>query len=160
MLDFSVTFLITIVNLTFLYLVLRKILFNPVTKFMENRTNSIQQELNAAKIAMARAEELEAEYKEKIRLIQEDGKKIILAAQEKAEKDYKTVIAQAKADSIKILESSRQEIEEERRFAEKMLRKEAANISIQAASRVIGSELDSLKNRELVGKFLDTVGVA
>jgi len=38
MLDFSITFFITILNIGVLYLILRAILFKPVTKFMENRT--------------------------------------------------------------------------------------------------------------------------
>ena len=160
MLAFSVTFLITIVNITFLYLILRKVLFGPVTKFMEARTNKIHKDLEMAKLATQRAEALEAEFKEKMKLAREEGEKIIQLAREKAEQEYATILAKAKIDADKTIEHSRQALDEERRLAENFLRKETADISIKAASRIISENLDTDKNRKLVEKFIESAGVA
>ena len=51
-------FVWTIINLIVLYLVLRKILFKPVTEFMENRTNSIKQQLEDSKNSNEKALQL------------------------------------------------------------------------------------------------------
>ncbi len=118
MLDFSVTFLLTVVNVTFLYFVLRRVLFKPVTKFMEDRTNAVQKDLDAAKRAATRAEALEAEFAAKMKTVQEESQ------------------------------------------AELVLRRETADLSILAASRILGENLDSDTNRALVEKFLSSVGVA
>jgi F-type H+-transporting ATPase subunit b len=159
-LDFSVTFFITIVNITFLYLVLKKILFKPVTKFMEDRSNKIQKDIDMAKSANSRAEAREAEFLEKLSKAKEEGQKVIQAAREKAEQEYAAIIAEAKEQAAKIIEASRHELAEDRRSAEIYLQKETANFSIQAASKIIEENLDSEKNRKLVEKFLETVGVA
>lgn len=160
MIDFSVTFFITIINLLFLYFVLRRVLFKPVTKFMEDRTARIQNDLDMAKKATARAEALQSEFEGLMKNAQEEGRKIVKMSQDKAHQEYAEIIAQAKAEAAKIIDSSRHNLEEERRHAEKVLRKDASNISIQAASRVIGENLDSDKNRRLVEKFLESIGVA
>lgn len=160
MLDFSVTFLITIVNVTFLYLVLRKILFKPVTKFMEDRSARIQKDLDQAKFANARAQALEAEFEEKMKAAREEGQKIVKTLQDKALRERDEIIASAKTEAEKIIAASRTALEEERRNAEETLRKEIAAMSIQAASKVVRENLDSDRNRKLVNAFLETAGVS
>lgn len=160
MLNFSVTFLITIVNITFLYLVLRKILFNPVTKFMESRTASIQNEIDAAKKTTERAEALEAEFRKKMADAEAEGQRLIQVAREKADREYAAIIEKAHADAEKYLRDSRQKLAEEQSSAERFLRDSAADLSIQAASRVIAANLDTEKNRKLVEQFIESVGVA
>ena len=98
MLEFSVTFLITIVNITFLFLVLRKVLFGRVTKFMEDRSNKIQRDIDLAKLSNERAKTLEAEYAEKLKASREEGQRIIQIAREKSELDRTAIIAEAKVD--------------------------------------------------------------
>ncbi len=160
MLNFSVTFFITIVNITFLYFVLRRVLFKPVTKFMEDRSAGIQNDLDVAKRTTARAEALQAEFEAKMKNVTEEGHKIIQTARDEAAREYDAIIVKAKADAEKIVLASKKSLDDERRYAERLLREETADISIQAASRILGTNLDSEKNRALVAKFLETVGVA
>jgi F-type H+-transporting ATPase subunit b len=159
-LNFSVTFFFTIVNIAFLYLVLKKILFKPVTKFMEDRSNSIEHDLETAKRTTARAEALLAEYEAKMKNAQEEGRSLIQAAREKAELEYSAIIQQAKTDAEKIMRASKHNLEEERLHAALVLQKDTADISILAASRILGENIDTEKNRSLVSKFLESVGVA
>jgi F-type H+-transporting ATPase subunit b len=159
-LEFSVTFFITIVNVTFLYFVLRKVLFKPVTQFMEARQKSIQTDIDLAKRAKERADVLEAEYTAKIANANEECRALLQSARVQADRVRDEIIAQAHADAEKILAAARQNIEEEKRSAERVLRQEAADISILAASRLVEQNLDSGKNRELVRKFIESVEVA
>jgi F-type H+-transporting ATPase subunit b len=159
-LNFSVTFFITIVNITFLYFVLKRLLFKPVTKFMENRTKSVQDEIESAKRATARAEALEAEFMKKMANAEAEGQKVIQASRDRAEKEYASIIEKARVDAEKVAKDARQRLEDERRVAERVLREEAASLSIQAASRVVAENLDTEKNRRLVERFLETVGAA
>jgi len=159
-LSFSVTFFITIINVTFLYVILRRILFKPVAKFVHNRTEGIRKDLDNAKRASARAEALEAEFAEKMKSLQEESLRILQASREKAEAERDAIISKAKADAVRILRASQNDLEQERRQAELVLRRETADLSIEAASRILGDNIDSDKNRALVEKFLSSVGVA
>ena len=160
MLDFSVTFLITIVNVTFLYLVLRKVLFGRVTQFMEERSNKIQRDIDLAKMQNERARALEAEYAEKLKTAREDGQRIMQIAREKAEQERAAIIAEAKAEAAKIIKETRDELEAERRDVGRKLLKDTADLTILAATAVLEENMDADKNRKLVEKFLDKIGVA
>ena len=160
MLDFSVTFLITIVNVTFLYLVLRKVLFGRVTQFMEERSNKIQRDIDLAKMQNERAQALEAEYAEKLKASREDGQRIMQIAREKAEQERAAIIAEAKAEAAKIIKETRDELEAERRDVGRKLLKDTADLTILAATAVLEENMDADNNRKLVEKFLDSVGVA
>jgi ATP synthase, F0 subunit b len=159
-LSFSVTFLITVLNLTVLYFVLKRVLFKPVTKFMEDRANRVQRDIDAASQANARAEELKAEYEAKLRGIAEEGQSIIQASREKAKEEAAEILAQAQAQAAKLLETTRESLEEERREVELALRGDLADLSIMAASSVVAANMDSDRNRELVKKFIASVGAA
>jgi F-type H+-transporting ATPase subunit b len=159
-LEFSVTFLITIVNITFLFLVLRKVLFGRVTKFMEDRSNKIQRDIDLAKLSNERAKTLEAEYADKLKASREEGQRIIQIARDKSEQDRAAIIAEAKAEADRIIKAARAEIEAERRETERDLLRETADLTIKAASAVLAENIDSERNRKMVEKFLDSVGVA
>jgi F-type H+-transporting ATPase subunit b len=159
-LDFGVTFFITLANVTFLFLVLRKILFKPVTKFMADRTEKIKRDIETARNMTARAEALEKQFEEKMQHAREEGQKIIQTAREKAEIESSAIIAKAREDAEKIVSETRQSLAVERSAVERELREETAALTISAASRVIGANLDTEKNRALVKQFIDTVGVA
>ncbi|HNY20638.1 MAG TPA: F0F1 ATP synthase subunit B [Treponemataceae bacterium] len=160
MLDFSVTFLITVVNVTVLFLVLRKLLFKPVTKFMEDRTERVRRELEVAKNTSDRAESLAREYEEKLENARAEGQRLIDLAREKAERESAAIVAKGHAEAERIVAQARLALEDERRDAERKLLDGAADLTIEASSRVLGENIDSAKNRDIVRKFLDSVGVA
>lgn len=158
MLDFSVTFLITIVNITFLYLVLKRVLFVPVTKFMEERTRKVQRDIDSAKSSQERAAALEAEYDAKMKEIGTETQRILQSARERARQDGDSIVAEAKAEAARMIAAARAEIESERRDLRRSLIRETADVSVLAASRVLRENLDTGKNRELVESFLETAG--
>lgn len=160
MLDFSVTFFFTIVNITFLYLVLKRILFKPVSKFIEDRSDGIQNDIDTAKRMTARADALLAEYEEKLEKAHEKGQSILLSAHERAEKDSSVIIAKAREEADRIIRATRKSLEDERVYAEHVLMEQTADLSIQAASRILQTNIDSGKNRALVAEFLESVGAS
>jgi len=160
MLDFSVTFLITVVNVTVLFLALRKLLFKPVTKFMEDRTERVRRELEIAKNTSDRADSLAREYEEKLENARAEGQRLIDVAREKAERESAAIVAKGHADAERIIAQARAALEDERRNAERKLLENSVDLTIEASSLVLGANIDSGKNRDIVRKFLDSVGVA
>jgi F-type H+-transporting ATPase subunit b len=158
--NFTVTFFITVFNLTLLYLLMRHFLFKPVTSFMENRTSKIQNDIDAAKRAKAHAEELQAEYEAKLREIQSEGLRIMQSANHRAELEAADIIEKARVDAQEIIRAGRIAVEEERRVAEQKLRAETADLTILAASRVLQENLDTVSNRKIVDRFIESVGAA
>lgn len=160
MLDFSVTFLITIFNLVFLYLVLRKVLFERVSRFMDDRSARIQRDLEGAKLAGERAKAIEDDWSERLKGSREEGQRILQMAREKAEAEREAILAQARAEAERLIEATRAEIEMERREAARELLSDTADLTIEAAAAVLGESVDTERNRAIIEKFLASSGVA
>jgi F-type H+-transporting ATPase subunit b len=74
-----------------------------------------------------------------------------------AEKMRNDLLEQTRQEQQAILERARREIETEKERAVAQLRREAVNLAIAGASKVIEENLDNSKNRQLVESFLESL---
>lgn len=147
-------------NLIILYVVLRKILFKPVTQFMENRTRAIKDSIDNAEKAKSEAAQYRQQYEDQLSTAKGQGEAIIEEAHIKGDKEYDRILAAAKLDAEKVLEKAREEIAMERDQMLKEIRAHVAGLALAAASKVIEANMDTEANRVLVDRFIDEAGVA
>ena len=93
MLDFSVTFIITIVNIIILTLILRAALFKPITKFMAARAKKVQDSIDKADEDEARAQRLLGQYQGKLKNADAEAQEIIKTARADADIQHQPVEA-------------------------------------------------------------------
>ena len=74
--------------------------------------------------------------------------------------ERETLLAKAREEYDALLTRARQDIDAEKEKAILALRREAVDLSIAAASRVIEANLDTDANRRLVSDFLESLGKA
>lgn len=161
MLQFNeITFIFTAINLLVLYFALKKILFKPVTKIMEDRANLIKSSLEEAENSKAKAAEIKKSYEDQVRSAKDEVDRILNEGRAKASKEYEAAVASAKKDAEAILVKARQEIERERQQMIKEIKGQVASLALTAASKVIEANMDSPGNRALVDKFIDEAGAA
>ena len=129
----------TVANVLILFVLLRIFLFKPLNKIINERTQSIQNDIDSAKKAKSEAEELKEQYESTIGDAKEEAKNIIMKAHEDAEQKV------AEADK---------EIESERKKVLRQAQSEIADLAIEAASKIVGANVDDEKNRRLVDEFL------
>lgn len=152
------TFVFQIINTFILYLILKKLLFKPVTEFMANREEGIKNSLKEAEIKNEEAEKKKAEYLTKIEGAEEEGRQIVKEAAKRAEERASEIIKAAEKEADQIKERARVEIEREKEKAINSLKDEIASIAMLAASKVIEKDLDEKNHRVLVKEFIDEVG--
>jgi F-type H+-transporting ATPase subunit b len=160
MLNFGPTFIWVIINLIILYLILRRVLFKPVTKFMEDRTNSIKADLENADRAKSEAALLLQEYKDKLSSARKEADSIVSDAHERAQNEYETILAAARKDSELLLKKAGEQVEQERQQMLKEMKNQVASLALAAASKVLEANMDNETNRKLVDKFIDEEGAA
>ena len=148
MLDFSVTFFITIINIAVLFLVLRKILFKPVTKFMADRTKRISDAIEQAEKDKALAKTLLEQYETRLENSRLEADAIIKAATEKARREADLIIKEGKAAAEKAMNDARIQMEAERHTAFALFIKDAAVLVTAACGRLLGRELKDEDNRQ------------
>jgi F-type H+-transporting ATPase subunit b len=141
------TFLITIINITILFFVLRAVLFKPVTKFMEDRAKKVQDSLDQAEKERLQAKGLLQQYEDQLKRVEEEATEIIRAAKETAALEADRIITEAKAQADLLLDKGRKQLEAEQRAAMTVFQADAAALVIGASSRLIQRELNSDDSR-------------
>ena len=155
MLDFSFWSIFeAVVNFLILFVLLRLILFKRINKVKEDRTRTIQDNLDSAEKAKEEAEELRQQYEDSISDAREKANQIIMKAHEDAESERAAIIKKSQEEAEKIVADADKTIENERKRVLRQAQSEIADLAIEAASKIIGENVDDEKNRRLVDKFL------
>jgi F-type H+-transporting ATPase subunit b len=155
MLDFSVTFVITIINITVLFFILLAILFKPVTKFMAERARQVQAVIDQAEKDRADSQKLLAEYKDKLKNAESQADEIIKTARKNAEKESRQIIDEGKARAEALTAAARRQLESERQAAFARFKVEAAALVMAACSRLVQREISGEDNRRYAALLLD-----
>src|SRR5256712_1562888 len=144
----------TLVVFGILLALLWKLGWPALLKAVEERERRIQQQPEEAERARAEAARLLAEHKRLIAAARAEAQELIAQAHTVAEKERAALLAQAREQYEQLLDRARKEIEGEKEKAILELRREAVDLSIAAASKLIEANLDSEANRRLVTEYL------
>jgi F-type H+-transporting ATPase subunit b len=125
-----------------------------LVKSVEEREQRIAKQLADAEAANAQAQKLLEEHKAAIAKARTEAQDIIANAKGIAQKERDALLAKSHEEQEQMLERARREIGAERDKALVALRREAVDLSIAAASKLVESNLDSDANRKLVTEYL------
>ncbi|MGH7753599.1 MAG: F0F1 ATP synthase subunit B [Gemmatimonadales bacterium] len=137
-----------------LFALLWKFAWPPILRSVEERERRIQQQLADAEKARVEAAGLLEEHKKLVSGARAEAMEILNRAKALAEKEREVLIQRARQEQEEILARARREIGDEKAKAIAELRREAVDLAIAAASRVIDANLDSDANRKLVLEYL------
>lgn len=140
MLNFTVTFFITIANFLVLFLVLKKLLFKPVTKFMEARAKKIRDSLAEAAILRSDAEEKAARYEGLMSNADAEAERIVKEGEERAKGEAKTLLEKAQAEAVDARRRGEEAAEREREKALQALAGDIAAFASEVAGKLVGRE--------------------
>ncbi len=127
-------------------------------RMVEERERRIKKQLEDAERANAEAQRLLDEHKKQIAAAHNQAQEILAKAKSVSEKERAMLLAKAREEYDALLNRARKDIDAEKDKAIQALRREAVDLSIAAASRVIEANLDTDANRKLVTEFLESLG--
>ncbi|NLM05013.1 MAG: F0F1 ATP synthase subunit B, partial [Clostridiales bacterium] len=148
--NFNFTFFIQIVNTLILFFVLKRILFKPVTEFMDKRTQGIENAIQEAEDKKQESDRLKDEYEQKIQDIQLERNKIIEEATQKARIKTDEILEIANEEAKQIIEKAKNEIDREKQKMMNELKDEISTLALLAASKVIEKDLDSNTHEQMI----------
>ena len=129
-----------------------------ILKSVEERERRIQQQLDEAARAQAESARLLEEHKRVAAAARVEAQEMVARAKTLAEKERETLLAAARQEYEQLLGRARKDIEAEKEKAILELRREAVDLSIAAASKLLEAKLDTEANRRLVTEYLATLG--
>jgi F-type H+-transporting ATPase subunit b len=152
------TALFTLANTVALFLVLKKYLFKPVLKVIEDRQQEIDGIYKSADQAREQAQNMQAEYQQKLSAAQETSDRLVKEAVVRAQSREEEIIRQANQNASAILDKAAADIALEKKKAINDAKDEISGIALAIAGKVVGRELNEADQSNLIDHFIDELG--
>lgn len=152
------TALFTLINTVTLFLVLKKFLWGPVMKMIQDRQQEVDTMYADAGSAKTEAEQMRAEYEEKLADARQTGERIVKEAMARGQSRQEDIIRQANADADAIRQKAAEDISREKRKAINDAKNEIAELALDIAGKVVGHALNDVDQSALVEQFIDQLG--
>jgi F-type H+-transporting ATPase subunit b len=150
----------TLVVFGFTMLLLWKVAFPRIGEALDKRQRAIEDSIDAAERTRREADQLLAEYRERLAEARGQADDIVARARRTAEKAESETIAEARHKREEMMEQTRRDIEQETRRAIQQIRAEVADLTILATEKVTRKSLDSDDQKRLVEEALSELDFA
>lgn len=145
---------IQLLNGIILAVALSLILYKPVKRFMQNRTENIQKQINDSDATMAKANELIAEYTSKIKNVDKERLRVIEAARVEANEEKAIILEEARKEAERIKKRSLERIEAERKRSRIETRVYIVELATLLAEKYIAHSIDEKEQDKLFNEAL------
>ena len=147
----------TLIIFVILLFVLSRAAFKPMLAAVEAREKSLEEAIANAKADREAAAKVLAEHKAQLDAARGEAQKLIAEGRAVGDKVRADMIEETRGQQQEMLERARREIEGEKQRAIADLRREAVDLAIAGAGKVIEKNLDDASNRKIVESFLSQI---
>jgi len=147
----------TIVTFVILFLILKKIAWKPILEALEKRENTIRDSLDEASHSREEARKLFEEYNKKLEKAGEEAQKVLEEGRAMSENMKKDLLDKAREEAEEIVTRGKNEIELEREKAVTEIRKQAVDLSLNAASKVLRRTLTGEDHERIVLEAINEI---
>jgi F-type H+-transporting ATPase subunit b len=148
------TLLAQVVNVIILFGLLYLVAYKPIMRMMDERSNKIKESMDNTEYIRQQAERAEGEAAKRIEEAAKDGQEAIARAMRTGEEVRQEAQEKAKVEAEALIARARAEIQRERDEAIEQLREGFADITIEAAGKVIDRTLDKKAHQDIIDKVL------
>ena len=130
--------------------ILWKLAFPRISEALDRRQHAIEESIDAAERTRRNADELLAEYRERLHESRRQAEEIIQRARKAAEAHERDAEEDAREKREQIMEQARRDIEAETRRAIHEIRREVADLTVMATEKVTRKTLTEEDQQRLV----------
>lgn len=152
------TALFTLLNTLTIYFVAKKFLFGPVMKMIRDRQAEIDGMYASADKTCSDAENMAAEYRQKLSAANETSERMVKEAVERGQRREEEIIRQANAEATAIRQKASADIQQEKKKAINDAKDEISEMAMAIAEKVVGRALSREDQANLVDHFIDELG--
>ena len=154
MISIDYSLIIVILNFVLLLIVLNKILYKPIKKFLEERQQKIASDLDEAKASRLQADKLVEEKSDALKQSAEDIRKMKSAANSDAESKAKDIVMIAKDQEKRILQDTKDQLKTEKVKVIGDIEDELTEMVAELSSKFLSEKLDEKQDKELIKKII------
>lgn len=149
---------ISLGNLLLLFWILKKFLFKPVKKVLDQRQSELDAQYASADRAEAEANEHRAAWEEKLSTANAEADAILQSATENAKYRGDKLIAEAQMRADGIIRAAETEAELERKKAADGIKREIVEVSGALTEKLLEREINTDDHRALIDSFIEEIG--
>jgi len=140
--------------------ILSKVAFPRIADALDKRQRAIEDSIDAADRTRREADDLLAQYRERLAEARGQADEIVTRARRTGEAAEAEIVADARAKREEMMQQTRREIEAETRRAIQQIRAEVADLTIAATEKVTRKSLTDADQRRLVDEALSELDFA
>jgi len=144
-----------IINFVILFVLLYLVAYKPILKMFAERSRKVKESMEQAESIKEQSARSEEEIKKQFAVAAKEGQEAIAKAIKTGDALRQDAQEQAKKEGQSLIARARVEIQRERDGVIDELRKEFADLTVMAASKVIDRSLDKEAHRKLIEKTLE-----
>ncbi len=148
----------TLIIFLVLLAVLAKFAFPPILGYAAAREQRIQEILDAAARDREEAERILEAQRRELAAARQHAQEVLAEARHAGERVRQELLEKARADQEELIARGRQDLEREREAAIDALRREAVDLSLAAAARLVEQRVGGEEDRALVREYLSRIG--
>lgn len=141
---------IQIINTCILCFALSKLLYKPVTSFLNARKEKIANQIDTAQTKLDEAEALKAEYEKKLKNIEAEKNTILEQARVQAKKNSQQIVSEAKSEAENIHTRAMTDIKREEEKAKDEIKKQIIEVSSMVSGKFIAAKMTEEEQNKLV----------
>jgi F-type H+-transporting ATPase subunit b len=155
--DLIADLLINIVSIIVLYLVVKKLAYNPVKKFLDARKERVEAQKAVAEESLKEATEMKEKYDELLKDCETAKADAIKEGIANAKTEATEILASAREQAKAIVDKANKNAKEQEQEAIDNAREEIVNLAIDASATLLKREFDDADNKRLIEDFLDSL---
>ena len=145
----------TVIAFLITMFVLGKLAFPPIREALTKRANKINDEISAAERQREEADELLAEYRERLKEAREQADDIVARAKKAGDQAKSDALDEGREERERLVEAARKDIEGETKRSLERIRKEIADLTVLATEHVTKKSLSPEDQKRLVEEALE-----
>ena len=148
----------TLLNTVALFLVMKKLLFKPVMKMIEDRQQEVDTMYADAEQARENALAMETDYRQKLSQAEQTGERLVKEATARGQARQEEILRQANEEADAIRAKAEADIAREKKKALNDAKDELADLAVDIAGKVVGRSLTEADQTVLVEQFIAELG--
>ncbi|MDQ7982939.1 MAG: F0F1 ATP synthase subunit B [Spiroplasma sp.] len=146
-----------VISTIILLIVLWRWVYNPFRRLLHNRHLEIKNKLDDAAIKQALANQDRGNALQMLNNAKVEADGIVNDAKTKAYDERKEIIDQAHEEAMRITNQSKHDIAKQKKAAEKEIKAEIEQISLELAKVILASEINPTKHQKFIDDFIDKI---
>lgn len=145
--------LLHLVNMAIVFLIVWKLMYKPISRYMEQRKNQIKKQIEEAAAKQSEAEQLKARYDDMVLNAQSLAADLIEKSKYAADEQARQIVAAAQTSASEYMSRSKRDVQVLKSRAKEEMRGEITDMAVQIARKILKREVSPEDNKEIIESY-------